>query len=136
MMPDSVSRFSRTVENYVKYRPSYPQAIVEFLQAACYLTDGATIADIGSGTGLLSEVFLKSGYRVVGVEPNPDMRLASQQFLQNYPRFTSVVATAEETTLDRQSIDMITAGQAFQWFDRDNCRQEFARILKPEGWWF
>jgi ubiquinone/menaquinone biosynthesis C-methylase UbiE len=134
MLPDSISRFSRTVENYRKYRPTYPQAIVEFVQEACHLTDAATLADVGSGTGLLSEVFLKNGYRVWGVEPNVDMRLASQDLLRTYPNFVSVAATAEETTLDRQSIDMITVGQAFDWFNRDQTRQEFARILKPEGW--
>lgn len=118
----------------MRYRPAYPQAIVEFLQEACQLTRAATIADIGSGTGLLSEIFLRAGYQVFGVEPNTDMRMASQQFLRNYPRFISVAATAEETTLERHSIDMITVGQAFDWFNREKSRQEFARILKPDGW--
>jgi SAM-dependent methyltransferase len=134
MLPDSINRFSRTVENYIRYRPTYPQAVVEFLREACQLNDASTIADIGSGTGLLSEVFLKNGYHVIGVEPNPDMRLASQEFLRNYPRFTSIDATAEETTLDSHSIDLITAGQAFDWFDPVKTRQEFKRILKPIGW--
>jgi ubiquinone/menaquinone biosynthesis C-methylase UbiE len=134
MLPDSISRFSRPVENYIRYRPTYPQAVVEFLQETCQLTSTATIADIGSGTGLLSEVLLRNGYRVIGVEPNSDMQLASQQFLQTYPRFTSVAATAEETTLDPHSIDLITAGQAFDWFEPTKTRQEFERILKPIGW--
>ena len=134
MTTDSISRFSRTVENYMKYRPTYPQAMVEFLQGACQLTNAATVADIGSGTGLSAEVFLKNGYRVFGVEPNTDMRLASQHVLRNYPRFISVAATAEETTLEGQSVDLITVGQAFHWFKRAQARQEFARILKPHGW--
>lgn len=134
MSRDSISRFSRTVQNYIRYRPTYPQAIVEFLQEACQLTSTTTIADIGSGTGLLSDVFLKNGYRVIGVEPNSDMRLASQEFLKDYPRFTSIDATAEETTLENHSIDLITAGQAFDWFDPIKTHQEFDRILKPIGW--
>ena len=134
MLPDSISRFSRTVENYRRYRPTYPQAIVEFLREVCHLTGAATLADIGAGTGLLSEVFLKDSYRVVGVEPNSDMRLAGQELLRDYPNFVSVAATAEDTTLDSHSVDLIMAGQAFDWFDRDKTRQEFARILKPGGW--
>lgn len=133
-MTDSISRFTRTVENYVKYRPSYPFAIVEFLQKACQLTSTAVIADVASGTGFLAEIFLKNGNRVIGVEPNADMRKAGQQFLRNYPRFTSIPATAEATTLDPHSIDMITVGQAFHWFDQEKARQEFARILEPDGW--
>jgi ubiquinone/menaquinone biosynthesis C-methylase UbiE len=134
MTTDSISRFSRTVENYVRYRPTYPQAMVEFLQATCQLTNAATIADVGSGTGRVAEVFLKNGYHVFGVEPNTEMRLASQHALRNYPRFISVAATAEETTLESQSVDLITVGQAFHWFKRERARQEFARILKPQGW--
>jgi len=134
MMTDSISRFTRTVENYVKYRPSYPFAVVEFLQRACQLTDTTVIADVASGTGFLAEIFLKNGNQVIGVEPNTDMRKAGQHFLRNYPRFTSVPATAEATTLESHSIDMITVGQAFHWFDQEKTRQEFERILKPEGW--
>jgi SAM-dependent methyltransferase len=133
-MTDSISRFTRTVENYVKYRPSYPFAIVEFLQQACQLTNTAVIADVASGTGFLAEIFLKNGNPVIGIEPNADMRAAGQHFLRNYPRFTSVSATAEATTLESHSVDMITAGQAFHWFDPEKSRQEFARILKPDGW--
>jgi SAM-dependent methyltransferase len=133
-MTDSVSRFTRTVENYVKYRPSYPFAIVEFLQQSCQLTSTAVIADIASGTGFLAEIFLKHGNRVIGVEPNTDMRKAGQHFLRNYPRFTSIAASAEATTLESHSIDMITVGQAFHWFDLEKAKQEFARILQTNGW--
>lgn len=133
-MTDSISRFTRTVENYVKYRPRYPFAIVEFLQRACQLTEAAVIADIASGTGFLAEIFLQHGNPVIGVEPNAEMRAAGQHYLRAYPRFTSMDATAESTTLEAHSVDMVTAGQAFHWFDRDRARQEFVRILKPGGW--
>jgi len=133
-MNDSVSRFTRTVENYLKYRPSYPFAIVEFMQSACQLTDTSVIADVASGTGFLAEIFLKHGNQVIGVEPNTDMRAAGQQYLREYPRFMSISATAESTTLEPHSVDMITAGQAFHWFDPEKSRQEFARVLKPAGW--
>jgi SAM-dependent methyltransferase len=133
-MTDSISRFTRTVENYVKYRPGYPLAVVEFLGRACQLTNEATIADVASGTGFLAEIFLKNGNRVIGIEPNTDMRAAGQQHLRHYPRFTSISATAEATTLEPHSMDMITVGQAFHWFDQEKARQEFTRILKPDGW--
>jgi SAM-dependent methyltransferase len=133
-MNDSVSRFTRTVENYVKYRPSYPFAIVEFLQKTCQLTSASVIADVASGTGFLAEIFLKNGNQVIGVEPNPDMRTAGQHYLRDYPLFASVDATAEATTLESQSVAMITAGQAFHWFDQEKARREFVRILKPNGW--
>ncbi len=91
------------------------------------------IADVGSGTGSLSRLFLENGNRVFGVEPNTEMRLAGERLLGRYERFTSVAARAEETTLPESSVDFVTAGQAFHWFDPGPTRGEFVRILKPGG---
>lgn len=131
---DSTQRFSSRVENYIKYRPSYPSAVIEILTEQCGLTPAAHIADIGSGTGILSELWLKHGNPVLGVEPNREMRQAGERLLAAYPHFTSVNGTAEATTLPSQSVDFVTAGQAFHWFDVAKARQEFGRILKPGGW--
>jgi SAM-dependent methyltransferase len=79
-------------------------------------------------------VFLRNGNAVYGIEPNREMREAAERLLKDYPRFYSLAARAEETTLDDASVDFITAGQAFHWFDREKTRAEFARILKPQGW--
>jgi len=133
-MNNSISRFTRTVENYIRYRPGYPLEIIEFLQKTCHLDRKDIVADIAAGTGLLTEIFLKNGNHVIGIEPNADMRAAGQHYLRSYSNFTSLDATAEATTLESNSVDMITAGQAFHWFDPEKSRQEFARILKPEGW--
>ena len=127
-------RFSKRVENYRKYRPGYPPEIVPLLISECELTPQKVIADLGSGTGLFAEPFLKKGNRVFGVEPNAEMRQAGDQALEPYANFTSVIGTAEATTLPDHSIDFVVAGQAFHWFDRKRARAEFARILKPAGW--
>lgn len=131
---DSTQRFSDRVENYLKYRPGYPAAILDLLQNNCGLTPDSIVADIGSGTGLLSQLFLQNGNCVIGVEPNREMRQASRPLLHSFPNFSAVAATAEESTLVESSIDFIVAGQAFHWFDPARARQEFVRILKPEGW--
>jgi ubiquinone/menaquinone biosynthesis C-methylase UbiE len=132
-MSDSYQRFSRVVENYVRYRPHYPQQIADFLKEECGLSPAHTIADIGSGTGILSQVFLKNGNTVYGVEPNQEMRQAAESLLQDQPNFRSVDATAEATSLSDKSIDFVTAGQAFHWFKHDLTREEFSRILVPKG---
>ena len=127
-------RFSNRVENYIKYRPGYPPAILNLLTAKCGLSPSATVADVGSGTGILTRMLLGSGSRVLGVEPNREMREAGERLLAGLPNFTSVDGTAEATTLPDSSIDIITAGQAFHWFDRPKARREFQRILRPGGW--
>jgi len=131
---DPTKRFSNRVANYLKYRPGYPHEIIEVLKTKCGLTPKSVVADLGSGTGLLSEMFLKEGNRVFGVEPNAEMRSAGEEALVRYPNFVSINAIAERTTLPDHSIDFVTAGQAFHWFNREDARYEFLRILKPHGW--
>ena len=133
-MTNPTLRFSSRVENYVKYRPGYPTGVVDTLTKECGLNPNSVVADIGSGTGILSELFLKNGNRVFGIEPNRAMREAGEQLLGKYSDFTSVDGTAEATGLADCSVDFVTAGQAFHWFDRERARKEFARILKPNGW--
>jgi len=131
---DPRKRFSTRVENYIKYRPKYPQEIILFLKQENILINNSIIADIGSGTGILSELFLKNGNKVYGVEPNQDMRKAAEQLLYNYSDFISISGSAESTELNSDSIDLITVGQAFHWFDIVKARTEFSRILKPDGY--
>jgi ubiquinone/menaquinone biosynthesis C-methylase UbiE len=131
---DSKQRFSSRVADYVRYRPSYPSALLDLLRSECALRSGHVIADIGSGTGFLSELFLKNGNRVYGIEPNKEMRQAGEEYLASYDGFSSIEGSAEATTLDDSSIDFVTAGQSFHWFEPDAARREFVRILKPSGW--
>ncbi len=127
-------RFSSRVENYVRYRPDYPSAIIPLLQEQTGLTLNWSLADIGSGPGNLTRLLLDSGYSVIGIEPNDAMREAGDVLLDGYPRFSSLNGRAEATTLPDNSIDLITAGQAFHWFDPPATRVEFKRILKAGGW--
>jgi SAM-dependent methyltransferase len=133
-MSDPTTRFSSRVENYAKYRPGYPREVIDLFSTECGLTAAATVADIGSGTGIFSELLLQNGNKVYGVEPNQKMREAAERLLKDYPSFKSIDGTAEQTTLANHSVDLITAGQAFHWFDQPKARQEFIRILKSGGW--
>lgn len=133
-MIQPTQRFSDRVENYIKYRPGYPAALVELLEEGGALAAGATIADIGSGTGLLSQLFLRRGLEVIGVEPNEAMRRAGEHLLVGWQNFTSLCGQAEATGLEAASVDLVVAGQAFHWFEQTAARKEFSRILKAEGW--
>lgn len=128
------SRFSNRVENYAKYRPDYPKEIVSFLRKTIGLTEKHIIADIGSGTGISSKIFLDNGNQVYGIEPNREMREAGEKYLSNYTNFHSIEASSEDTKLECESIDMIISGQAFHWFEPEATRKEFLRILKPNGY--
>jgi len=131
---DSKERFTNRVDDYVRFRPGYPPEVTGVLRDECGLTSASVIADIGSGTGLLTQLFLENGNLVYGVEPNAAMRHAGEEVLKKYSRFRSVAGSAESTTLPEASAGFVVAGQAFHWFDRAAAFREFVRILKPQGW--
>lgn len=130
---NSTTRFSDRVEAYIKYRPNYPDQAIDWLLNTMGISEQAVIADIGSGTGILTRSLLDRGRRVLAVEPNRPMRLAAEQALVSHAGFISVDGAAEATTLAKCSVDLITAAQSYHWFDSLLARVEFARILRPGG---
>lgn len=125
---DAKQRFSDRVENYIKYRPGYPDAIIPTLQLEIGLMADDVVADIGSGTGISAKLFLENGNTVYGVEPNEPMRKAAEGWLKEYEAFRSVHGSSEATGLKDHSIDLIVCAQAFHWFDRERTKKEFHRI--------
>jgi SAM-dependent methyltransferase len=132
-MSEPTQRFTGRVEDYARYRPGYPPELLDLLRRECGLAERSVVADVGSGTGILSRLLLENGNRVIMVEPNDEMRQAGERLLSGYGRFESLAGTAEATTVPESSVDLITAGQAFHWFDPGAARAEFARVLKPGG---
>ena len=139
-MPDNTQRFTGRAQDYDRYRQRYPtEEVLTRLQDWCGLTPDWLVADIGAGTGMLAEVFLANGNRVLAVEPNADMREPMRNAVEQHlgyptPQLEIIDATAEATTLPAASVDMVAAGRAFHWFDRERALAEFRRILKPNGW--
>ena len=139
-MPDNTHRFTGRAEDYDRYRQRYPtEDILSHLRTWCGLTSNWLIADIGAGTGMVAEVFLENGNRVLAVEPNAEMRDQMRSSIERQlgkpaPQLKIIDATAEDTTLPAASVDLVTVGRAFHWFDQERALAEFRRILKPTGW--
>jgi SAM-dependent methyltransferase len=130
---DPTTRFDDRVDDYVRNRPGYPPEAIGLLRRECGLGAGCDVADIGSGTGKLTELLLAAVARVFAVEPGAGMRAAAERLLGRTPGFVSVNGRAEATGLPNASVDLVTAAQAFHWFDQAACRVEFLRILRPRG---
>ncbi|PWW34356.1 MULTISPECIES: class I SAM-dependent methyltransferase [Paenibacillus] len=126
-------RFTSRVDSYLKYRPSYPKEAIDHLYDVVGLRASSNIADIGSGTGIISKLLLERGSYVIAVEPNQAMREAAEQMLESNPQFQSIEGSAESTGLPDQSVDFIVCAQAFHWFDRSAAQIEFRRVLRPGG---
>jgi SAM-dependent methyltransferase len=126
-------RFSSRVDDYVKYRPTYPRQVLDLLREHAGLQPSWEIADVGCGTGISSRLFLENANVVYGVEPNDDMRRAAEHAFADQPRFRPVKGTAEATALPDESVDLVVAAQAFHWFDRAAFAAEARRILRNDS---
>lgn len=133
-MTESAERFTGRVAEYERYRVRYPREMLSLLQTRCELRASDRIADVGAGTGMLAELFLEHENAVVAIEPNAEMRAVCEQLRELFVRLTVVDATAEATTLADASVDFVTAGRAFHWFDPERALPEFRRVLRPRGW--
>ncbi len=131
---EGIGRFSDRVDDYARYRPGYAEELYARLRAATGLGEGTIVADVGSGTGLFARGLLDLGCRVLGIEPDAAMRSAAERELAGHPGFESIDGTAEATGLPPASVDLVTAAQAFHWFDPVAFRAECRRILRPGGW--
>ena len=126
--------FTQKAEDYALYRPQYSSEAIEALIDIVSLNSSWKVADIASGTGNVSINLVDKVKQVFAVEPEGAMRQQAEWLLNKHSSFKSIEATAENTTLEDKSIDLITLGQAFHWIDWTPALTEFNRILKPEGW--
>lgn len=127
-------RFSDRAAVYTRGRPTYPDAIVTHLRSEGALPAHGVVVDLGVGTGLSAEPFLRAGHPVIGVEPNAAMRAVGDERLAPYGRYLSVGGSAEQTTLAARCAHLVIAGQAFHWFDPARAGAEARRVLMPGGW--
>ena len=125
--------FSAKVNDYVASRPDYPAALFDTLSKHTRLPAGSVVADVGAGTGLLTHGLLQRGWSVIAIEPNPAMRAAADHWLGDRPGYRSAEGSAEHLPLADGSVDLITAAQAFHWFEVDAARTECLRVLRPHG---
>lgn len=133
MGEDFTKRFTGRAFFYSASRPSYPHRILDVLRAEINFDETCIVADIGSGTGLLSRLFLENRNSVLAVEPNDEMRAFAEKSLGKFPKFFSMKGTAEHTGIESGSVDLVAVGQALHWFDCEASSREFARILKTNG---
>ena len=129
---NNTDRFTGKARAYAQGRPDYPASVVGLLTRESR-RENPRLADMGSGTGILSRAMLERGCTVYSVEPNDDMRKEVEKRLSAFPRFHSVAGTAERTGLPGASVDLVTAAQSFHWFDAAAFKRECRRILSGGG---
>lgn len=126
-MTPNAPRFSGRAADYALGRPGYPEAVVDTLEASG-LVRGDLVIDAGAGTGLASLLFLRRGYRVIAIEPNPEMRQAALG-----AGIDARPGSGEDTGLPGAEAGLVVCAQAFHWMDRPRAWREFQRIVRPSG---
>jgi SAM-dependent methyltransferase len=125
------ARFGDAADSYERVRPLYPDAALSELASRCGLAAGTPVVDIGAGTGKLTRQLVALGADVVAVEPAAGMR---RRLEAEVPGVPVLDGTAEDIPLPDGSVDIVTSGQAFHWFDTHRALDEIARLLRPAGW--
>jgi SAM-dependent methyltransferase len=134
-MANTVERFDGRAADYDRYRERYDtKELLTLLRGWSGLRPEWMVADVGAGTGMLSDVFLANENRVIAIEPNAEMRAACLQLHEGEPRIEVRDGTAEATGLPETSIDVVANGRALHWFDSKAAMREFKRVLRPGGW--
>lgn len=128
-MKDPRERFTETARLYDRYRPTYPDALVDWLVGEAGLKPGAAVADIGCGTGISARLFAARGFAVTGIDPNEAM--LAQARAKGGADFRR--GESHATGLPDASQDLVFAAQAFHWFDIPSTLAEWRRLLKPGG---
>ena len=128
-MKDPKRRFSATVEDYDRYRPSYPPALLDWLVSRSGVDGGSAVVDLGCGTGISTRLLASRGLRVTGIDANADMLQRARA--HGGPEYR--LGTAEATGLPGAGADLVTVAQAFHWFETEAALAEIKRVLRPGG---
>lgn len=132
--PRRARSFDAWAGEYDRYRPGYPEELFATIARRLELPPRPVVVDLGAGTGRASLAMAELGWRVTAVEPGRPLLEVLRGTAADAGLIVSTVqAAAEETGLDPQTADLVTAAQAFHWFDKDRAMSEIARILKPSG---
>ncbi len=123
-------RFSGAAAGYARFRPGYPEALVDWVVAESAVREGDRVADVGCGTGILTRMLAHRNLDVVGIDPNEDMLAEARASGSGVEHLRG---DAEATGLSDRSVSLVTVAQAFHWFGLDAALDEFHRILGPDG---
>lgn len=128
----NIDRFSGFADTYDSNRPQPPVAVIDILNTINRTPRPAFVVDIGSGTGLSTRLWSGRAERIVGIEPNADMRAQAAAATSN-PSITYQDGTSTATRLPHVCADVVTCSQCLHWMEPEPTFAEIARILRPGG---
>jgi ubiquinone/menaquinone biosynthesis C-methylase UbiE len=135
-MRDSSEIWTGKASSYDRARPTPPPALLDLLTQLIDMPHPALVVDLGSGTGLSTAIWGEQAARVIGIEPNADMRQEAIRKLEDHPYAAHIEyceGVAHQTGLSDECADIVTSAQSFHWMEPTATLAEIARILRPGG---
>ena len=138
-MSERARSFETVAAEYERHRPEYPEESLRWAAERLGLEPGASVLDVGAGTGKLTRGLVSAGFDAVALEPGGPML---EQLRRTVPEAEPLEGSAESVPLPDASVDAAFAGQAYHWFDRERAVPELHRVIRPGGglallwnWW-
>ena len=130
-----MTSFRSTAAFYSRYRVPYPDALLTRLKADANLGRDSLVLDLATGPGRLALALAPSVHEVVAVDVEPEMldegtSIAERQGINNVKW---VHARAEELSIEPNSVDLVTVGEAFHRLDQDLILRHIRQWLKDDG---
>ncbi len=135
-MTETSEIWTGKASSYDRARPTPPPALLDLLTQLIHLPHPALVVDVGSGTGLSTAIWGERAQRVIGIEPNADMREEAVRKVEDHPYAAHIEyreGLAHQTGLPDGCADIVTAAQSFHWMEPTSTLAEIARILRPGG---
>ena len=126
-------RFDAVAELYDRYRPGYPEEVIEQIIADSGLSKGGKILEIGCGTGIATQLFAQRGYSILGIEQGANLAALAREKLRRHPRVSIIVSTFEKWPPIGKAFDLVFSAQAFHWIDKKIGYAKTAYVLKDSG---
>lgn len=124
--------FNQAAEYYDKYRPGYPQEIIDSLISVTEITECSDLLEIGCGSGKATEQLIGKGFSILGIDPGEDLvRIGNERFKNKSVHF--VKGRFEEYDFGQKKFDVIYAAQSFHWVPQPIGYQKCADVLKDNG---
>ena len=135
-MHNSSEVWTGKASSYDRVRPAPPPALLDLLTQLIDTPRPALVVDVGSGTGLSTVIWGERAERVIGIDPNADMRREAAHKVENHPYASHIEyreGVADQTGLPDGCADIVTAAQSFHWMEPAATLTEITRILRPGG---
>ncbi|MFA6272169.1 MAG: class I SAM-dependent methyltransferase [Patescibacteria group bacterium] len=127
--------FNSVSKSYDRYRPDYPQKLIDDIILYSGIQESSNILEIGTGSGLASEYFLSKGFKLTMLDISKKLIIIAKNKFKKYKDTKYIINSFEKTRLPSKNFDLIFSAQAFHWLDQELSFKKPINYLERVGLW-